>query len=367
MIGAMRNKLGPKVIGGIIAVIAGVFIFYGVFTPGGGAQGQGVAGEVNGETISYAEFSRALNQRMEFFRQMMGGKISEAQMEQFDMRGAVFQDLVQKKLLSQIAKKEGFYPSQDQIRDQILKMDAFKKDGHFDKMQYKSVLTANQYTPARFEDLIGQDIMEQNFKSFIGQLAYVSPEDVEKSLKISKDKVKVKYVYLDNESARKLLPQGLKPEEQGKQLNAKVDSISKDVLSDLGKSDAKINSLLKDAKVTVKTSDWLSTTASVIPGVGSIRSIQDELMTAKKGQPAKKYALMGGTFYAMVVDEEAFNPAKVTEKERSDAYARLENQRQSEMLQEFIKSYLKKASVSKNERVVKTGQGGKGPNPFDNN
>ncbi len=135
MITVMREKFGPVIIGSIIAVIAAVFIFYGIFMgPGtGNSQGPGSPGSVNGEPISYSEYSKALNQRTEFFRNMMGGKISEDQLEKFNLRGAVFQDLVQRKLVGQMAKKEGFVPSAEQVRDQILKMEVFKKDGRFDR------------------------------------------------------------------------------------------------------------------------------------------------------------------------------------------------------------------------------------------
>ena len=362
MIGAMRTKMGPKVIGGVIAVIAFVFIFYGIFMPGSGGQGQTVAGEVNGETISYSEFSRAFNQRVEFFKSLMGGKISDEQLEQFHVREAVFQDLAQKKVLGQVAKKEGFYPSGEQVREQILKMDAFKKDGHFDKVQYKNVLTANQYTPTRFEDLIAQDIMEQNFKGFISQLAYVSDDEVSKELKTAKDRKKVKYVYIDNESARKMLPKDLKVEEQGKKLDEKVASLTAEILPALSnKGDAKINALLKDQKITVKTSEWLNSQSLVIPGVGSVKSIQNDLFSQKKGAPAKKYTLMGGTFYAMVADEEAFDPAKVTAKERAETLSKLQNQRQGDIMSEYTKALMKKASVSRNDRVVVGGKGSAAP------
>ncbi len=358
MIGAMRTKMGPKVIGGVIAVIAFVFIFYGIFMPGSGGQAQSVAGEVNGETISYAEFSRALNQRIEFFKSLMGGKVTDEQIEQFHVREAVFKDLSEKKVIAQVAKKEGFYPSMDQVREQILKMDVFKKDGHFDKVLYKNVLNSNQYTPTRFEDLIAQDIMEQNFKGFMSQLAYVSDEEVMKDLKTSKDRKKVKYVYLDNEAARKMLPKDLKPEEQGKKLDEKVASLAAEILPALSnKGDAKINALLKDQKVTVKTSDWLNDKSLVIPGVGSVKSIQPELFSQKKGSNAKKYTLMGGTFFAQVVDEENFDMAKVTPKEKSETLAKLQSQRQNEIMGEFTKAFMKKASVSRNDRVVVGGQG----------
>jgi flagellar motility protein MotE (MotC chaperone) len=370
MIGAMRTKMGPKVIGAIIAVIAFVFIFYGIFTPGGGSQAPSIAGEVNGETITYPEFSRALTQRVEFFKNLMGGKVSEEQITQFHIREAVFQDLAQKKVLGQVAKKEGFYPSAEQIRDQILKMDVFKKDGHFDKMLYKNVLTQNQYSPARFEEMIGQDIMDQNFRNFIGSLAYVSNDEIEKELKASKDKRKVKYVYVDNESVRKLMPltkEKMKPEEQAKVLDQTAEKLSQEILPALSANqEGKINSALKGTTVKVKTSDWLNAQSEVIPGVGSIASIKSDLFAMKKGEPAKKFALMGGTLYAMVTDLDGFDASKVTAKEKAEMLNRLQYQKQSEILAELVKSWSKKASIQRNDKVVVGGQGQALPVTMDN-
>ena len=361
MIGVMREKWGPKVIGGVIAVIAFVFIFYGIFMPGVGNQAPSVAGEVNGETISFSEFSRALNQRMEFFKNMMGGKVSDEQMEQFHVREAVFQDLTQRKLLGQIARKEGFYPSQDQVREQILKMDVFKKDGHFDKIQYKNVLNQNQYTPTRFEQMVGDDIMEQDFRAFLGSLAFVPPEAADRELKQAKEKRKVKYVYLDNETVRKRLDPKLKPAEQNKALDDEIVKLSQQILPSLTASssgDSKINALLKDTTVKVKTSDWLNNQADMIPGVGSIHSIHDEVFGMKKGDPAKKFGLMGGTLMAVVTDAESYDPSKVTAKERADTISRLQYQKQSELVAEFTKAWMKKASVSRNDKIVVGKQGG---------
>ena len=355
MISAMRSKFGPTIIIGVMGIIVVVFIFSGIFTRGSGvgSSGPGVAGEVNGETITYSEFSRALNQRMEMFKGMLGGKVSEAQMEQFHIPEAVFQDLAQKKVLGQIAKKEGFYPSPEQIRDQIMKMDVFKKDGHFDKMQYKQVLTANQYTPSRFEEMVGQDLMEQGFRDFLGQLAYVSMDEVEKELKSEKSKFKFKYVYLDNESVRKLLPKDLKPAEQGAKLNEKVETLSKEILAAMNSNaDSKITALLKEVKIVPKTSDWVSAQSNVIQGVGSVRSIQEGLFAMKKGDPAQKFSLMGGTFFAASSAAEAFDPSKASPKDRSTMLTKLQGQRQQALMSEFMKSFMKGASVSRNDMVV---------------
>jgi len=356
MIGAIRVKMGPKVIGLIIGVISFVFIFYGIFVPGSGSQGPSVAGEVNGETISYTEFSRALNQRIEFMKSMMGGKVSDEQLEQFHIREAVFQDLAQKKILSQIARKEGFYPSMAQIRDQIMTMTVFQKDGHFDKLLYKEVLSQNHYSPTHFEDLIGQDIMDQNFRQFLGSLATVSDDEVSQALKTAKNRFKVEYVYVDNESVRKLSPmtkQKMKPEEQSKVLDQTAEKLGEEILPALtANQTAKIQSVLKRTSVKVKTSDWLSAQSEVIPGVGSIRPIQADLLSMKKGDPAKKFALIGGVLYAKVVDQQAYDPSKVTAKEKADAMNRLQYQKQSEIMAELIKSWAKSASIQRNDKVI---------------
>jgi MFS superfamily sulfate permease-like transporter len=361
MISVMRTKFGPKVIGGIVAIIAGVFIFSGVFTPGSGSDAPSIAGEVNGEMVSYVEFSRALNQRIEFFKGMMGGKISEEQLAQFKIREAVFQDLAQKKVLTQIAKKEGFYPSLDQIREQILKMDAFKKDGRFDKLLYKNVLAQNQYTPTRFEELIGADLMEQNFKGFIGSLAYVSADEVEKSFSESKNKRKIKYLYVDNEALRKL-DKSAKPNLD--QFSAEMETKILPLVN--AGSEAAIGKILNDTKAKIKTSDWLSPSSDMITGVGSIRMIQPELATMKKGDPAKALHLMGGTLYAKVVETESYDPSKVTPKERSEAYSKLQSQRQNEILTELMKSWTKDAKITRNDKVVVGNGGSSVPLTMDN-
>lgn len=372
MISAMRSKMGPKVIGAIIAVIAAVFVFYGIFTPGTGGSAPSIAGEVNNEVITFTEFNRALNQRIEFFKSMMGGKITDEQLEQFKVREAVFQDLSQRKVLGQIARSEGFYPSADQIREQILKMDVFKKDGQFDKVLYKQVLASNQYTPTRFEELMGQDIMEQNFRSFLGSLGRVSPDEVEAELKATKERRKLKYLFLDHESARKMLPPAAvnadakadpkaaaaQVADQGKKLDELIQKMSDQILPALSKGlDASVNVLIKASGLKVKTSDWMASNAEFLPGVGSLKTIQAQVFGQPKAGAAQKYSLMGGTLFVQVVDSEAYDAKKVTDKERAEVQARLETSKQNDLLAELMKSWTKDAKIVRNDRVVVSGQG----------
>lgn len=360
MIAVMRTKFGPIVIGGIIGLIAFVFIFYGVFMPGGGGGGgmgggSGTAGEVNGEVITFAEYSRELAQRTEFIKSMMGGKISEEQIEKFGVRDQVFNDIARRKLLAQMAKDQGFYPSNEEVRDQIVGMEYFKKDGRFDRMQYKNVLAQNNYTVARFEDSIAQEIAAKKFKDFITSLAVTGPDAVTAELKKTKEKRKLKFVYLDHESVRKTLPKDLKPEEMNKKVDEAIEKASAAVMPLLKSgNDKQIDAVLKPYGIKVKTSEWLTSQAGFIAGVGSIQSAQQEVFAMKKGDAAKKFTLLGGTLMASIADAEYYDPAKTTAKDRAEVQTRLQNQRENEIISSLTEFWVKKAKISKNPQIVTT-------------
>lgn len=358
MIGVIKNKFGPWVVGGIIGLIAFVFIFFGIFTPGAKIMGEAanVAGEVNGETISYSAFSKQLNQRMEFYKNLMGGKVNDEMIRSMGLSQMVYNEMVQQKILIQMAKKEGFYPSKQEVRDYILSMDAFKKDGRFDKVLYKNVLAQNQYTVARFEEMVIQDLVEKKFKSFIAGLAVISEPDVIHELKNSKEKRKIKYVYIDNESVRKTLPKEMKPEEQATAMNQKIEKLTQEITAQFS-NDAKLNVLAKSIAASVKTSDWLTSQSDFVPGIGSIKSAKNQIFTMTKADPARAFTLLGGVLVAKVADAETYDAKKITAKEQQEIQNRLQYTQQSEILNSVLTYWQKKSKITQNDKIVKGGQG----------
>ena len=53
-----------------------------------------MAGTVNGDPISVREFQQSLNQRIESFRKMAGGKVSDELLKQLQVNQQVFRGLV---------------------------------------------------------------------------------------------------------------------------------------------------------------------------------------------------------------------------------------------------------------------------------
>ncbi len=352
MMQLMRSKFAPWILGTFVCLISFVFIFYGVFNPQS-AGGGGNAGEVNGEGVSIAEYNRALSQRMEYFRSIMG-KIDEDQLEAFGIRESVFQEIARSKVILQHARDEGLGAGSAELRDKILQYEPFKKDGRFDKVQYRQVLRQNGLSPARFEDMIAKESAEQSMRKFIVSLAVVKPSDVEIELRQSQEKAKLKYVFVDTETLRKNLGEG-KPVSE---LNQQLDQLEKQILPALASGrDAIAVNAAKMAGASLKTSDWLTGQSETLPGVGSIRSLQKDLwsmaLDPKQGGSAKRYSVGSGTLFAVRVAVQGYDSSKVSAADRTAAYKKVSGTKQSQIFGSIVQGWVKSAKIETNKDLIR--------------
>ena len=204
MLSWIREKFGTVVIGGIITFIAFVFVFYGVFSPKStrGLHEGAVAGTVNGDPISISEFNRELNQRIEYFKSMMGGAPTEDQLKAFRLKETVFQGLASRKLMTQEAGHQGLWVSDEEVKVRIQDIPAFKKEGKFDLVTYKQVLEANHQTPGSFERLVREDLSAQQWQGYFEERVQVADEEIKRAFLFKEDKRKIKYVLLTSDSAK---------------------------------------------------------------------------------------------------------------------------------------------------------------------
>jgi len=358
----IREKFGTVVIGGIISLIAFVFVFYGVFNPRAtrGLHEGAVAGTVNGDSISIADFNRELKRRTDFFRGLMGGgQITDEQLKAFRVKGMVFEELVRKKLLLQEAERQGLLASDEEIKEQIQEMPAFQKDGKFDLATYKQVLEANNYSAGTFERVMREDLSVQRWNDYFRNRAQVSEPEARKRYLISEDKRDVRYVLLTTETgkkgvkitdeeiakylgdtAKKNIAQAQFDREKdtkfkGKTFDQVKDSIVREILAgdrmdEIRKindglaekavglltadkaSDAKVNALLKPYDVTVRSTGLLSRMNPYVPGIGEAKELMADLFAAKspidpsQGGKAKKY--VSGAWVLVAIISETQKP-----------------------------------------------------------
>lgn len=411
MLSLLRGKFGPMFVGGIIGFIAFVFIFSGIFNPSRtkGLHSGSVAGEVNGEAISLSEFNRALNQRIEFYKQMTGGKISEDQIKQFGIRESVFNDLVNRKLMAQEAVKQGMLASDEEIRDKIREIPAFQKDGKFDPVAYRQVLQANNYTPAGFERMLKEDLNSSKWGEYFRNRVVVSDEEIKDEFLISREKRNIKYVVLTTETGKKGVTvsdddvkkflaeeakanlvksqyeQRKETQYKGKAFDEVKNQIARETIAsqktdeiqkfnaNLAKqvqaamkadkaSDAKINAQLKPYGATVQYSGLAPRTSAFLPGVGEAKDVfadafaKNSPIQAKGGAP-KVYNAPGWTMVALVSESESPDLAKL-ESAREEVRNSLASRKERGLFESWMKKLNAKAKIRRNESIVGSEQPG---------
>jgi len=406
MLSWIREKFGTVVIGGIIAFIAFVFVFYGVFSPKAtrGLHEGAVAGTVNGEAISLSEFHRALNQRVEFFKNIAGGTMTEEQLRQFGIRESVFQDLANRKMMLQEAKRAGVLASDEEVKEKVQEIPAFQKEGKFDLGSYKQVLEANNHTPGSFERLVRDDLSVQRWDHYFRDRVRFSEDEVRKEFLLSHTKRNIKYILLTPEGAKKNISVDasevqkflvdasrqnlakLKYEEgknaayKGKTFDQAKEEVVRGILAGekleeiqkinqrlaaqvlslmLGdkSADAKINSLLKPYSSQVQLTGWITREKSSIAGIGEVKELLQDAFSSpspidlKAQGRAKKYQLADRILVAVVVDSQNADLSQLPEQ-RSTILKQVVSRKTRELFQEWMKKLTDKAKIEKNAAVV---------------
>jgi peptidyl-prolyl cis-trans isomerase D len=145
----------------LLVLVCLIFMFVG-YSPDIDFMGAGSSvAQVNGETISYAEFSRYL-ERVEESRKT--GKMSNE--ERSKLNKEVVDSLVNRTLIIQAAKEQGVVIGAEEIRDFLKQIPQFQEKGVFSILRYKELLRAQGYSEARFEEQIAQDLIVQKMNQF---------------------------------------------------------------------------------------------------------------------------------------------------------------------------------------------------------
>ncbi len=402
MLSWIREKFGPLMIGLIVGLIGFVFVVSGVFNPKRTAgMGEGsVAGMVNGEPISITEFNRELNRRMEFFKGLGGGNLSEAQLKAFHIKSGVFGELVNRKLMSQAANKQGMMASDEEVRAKITEIPAFQKNSQFDPVSYKNLLAANNYTPSGFEKMMREDLSLQNWSRYFRERVKVSDDEIKREFMVSRDKRNIKYVLLTHESAAKTVqipaaetqkflndPAKLniaknqfesrkntdfkgKTFEQVKEeltreilASEKTDEIRKineglakqveSVLKSDKASDGKVNAMLKPYGVEVKNTGLVAQTAPALPGIGEARDLMKDAFAAPSPIEGKAKVYNSANWWLVAEVSEAQKPdLSKLDSDQNAIRQQLIGRKERDLYESWIKDLSAHAKIERNESIV---------------
>ncbi len=406
MLSFIREKFGPIMVGGIIGFIVFVFMVSGVFSPSRtrGLHDGAVAGTVNGEPISIAEFNRSVAQRLEFFKSLGGGKLTDAQIRSFRVQEGVFTELVGRKLSLMAAEKAGLGASDEEIREKVREIPAFQRDGRFDPVAYKTVLEANNHTPSSFERLVREDVSLRKWNAYYRSRARVSDEEARREYQVSGDRRNIRYVLLTSETAKKVIEvpkaeidkfladpakenlaraqydqrkdrdlksvswedaklriaRELVGGERTDEIRKVNDKLADQLVAVLGKDEASVkrtNALLKPFGVEAKATGLISRQNQHLPGVGEARELMTDAFAssspidADAGGKAKKYVSGAWWLVALVIESQRPDPSKFDER-KAALVRQLAYRKEQELQGAVLKRLQEKATVKRNDAVV---------------
>lgn len=204
MLKAMRDSFQHLkwVLLAVVAAIIVGFVFIDMGLAGGnmsGAQDAPFAARVNGETISYNDYYRALKNIEDMYRQQFGGQWTPEMAAQLNLPSQVIDMLVDQRLLAQEAERINLDASPEEVRKRLLSIPSFTENGKFIGMDlYNRYVTGplGYANAAEFESDLAREIALMKMESALQNSVVVSPKAVDAEYRRTNENAKVRYVLL---------------------------------------------------------------------------------------------------------------------------------------------------------------------------
>jgi peptidyl-prolyl cis-trans isomerase D len=186
----------------LLAVVAAFIIGFVFIDMGlGGARDRqeetrAYAARVNGDTISYRDFQRALYFTTENYKRMYGGQFTDEMAQAMGLNNSVMRTLIDQRLLMQQAERMHLSATQEEVRRRILSIDVINPGGKFvgPEVYQRWVQTLGFTSPAEFEDDLARQITIDKMESALTDSVVVSPKAAEAEYRRISESAKIRYV-----------------------------------------------------------------------------------------------------------------------------------------------------------------------------
>lgn len=180
----------------VAAFVGTIFLVWGY----GGEKEEKAIAKIGNHPITQAEYRRYYESMIRRVRDMAGGELSPEMIKQLGLERSALDGLVIEKLKLLAAKEAGFETSDEDLKRDIENTTEFKRNGVFDRDTYFGVLRANNLAPKEYEKILRQDIMVRKISQMVVDSVQVSEQDVKDSFARSHEQIKLRYLFVANDS-----------------------------------------------------------------------------------------------------------------------------------------------------------------------
>ncbi|MCA1957376.1 MAG: SurA N-terminal domain-containing protein [Nitrospira sp.] len=140
---------------------------------GFGEQSTNAVATVGDLTVSRDEFRRAYELMYRAYKERGGGDLNDETFKQL-----VIDQLVENRLWVIAAQEMGITVSDTDLREMILQIPDFQKNGAFDPDLYRRLLAANHWTPAAFEAAQKQELLAGKARMVVRNSVALTPAEL---------------------------------------------------------------------------------------------------------------------------------------------------------------------------------------------
>ncbi len=196
MLQQIRDKSGSKFFYVLLMLLMiGGMAFFGLGDYSFGGAKPFVA-KVGDEIISENDFAERLQQQQRQMRSMMGESYNQKMFDTPQFRRQLLDQLIDEELITQAGSGAGMAVSNAKVREEILKIEAFKPGGKFDQKVYSQLLQANGMNPTQFEARLRRDVAVRELPQQISATALVSAREVDEFIRLRDQQRDFRYVTL---------------------------------------------------------------------------------------------------------------------------------------------------------------------------
>jgi len=163
----------PWLLKSIMGVIALTFVITMGWWGFGEQQTGAAVASVGDLTISRDEFRRAYENTYRFYKDKVPGEFKDETIKQM-----VIDQLVDNRTWLIAAKNMGLTVADADLREVIMQIPDFQKNGSFDPEMYQRLLAASHLTPATFEAIEAKEILSNKARMVIRDAVSLTPAEL---------------------------------------------------------------------------------------------------------------------------------------------------------------------------------------------
>jgi peptidyl-prolyl cis-trans isomerase D len=181
----------------IVAVFIGtIFLVWGRGSMSTGKSERSVAAWIGTDEVPYAEFVRAHDSRLEFYRRFYPG-ISATDLEKrFHVKKGALDAAIGRRLLLDEARRMGLAVSDEEIARKVRETPAFQENGVFDAKKYRELLAASGIKTTAYEEDVRGELLAGKVKAIVQEPVRIADEEAFEEFRREKEKVRLSLVIL---------------------------------------------------------------------------------------------------------------------------------------------------------------------------